>query len=108
MTQKQIEQAARKRACCLQIDLSGDIICPQCEEFPTEDERIGCCNRMEYIGFMNGAGYRQPEIDALITRITQLEADAEKYRKDIAEGHKREEIARRVIEEKRKANNKTN
>lgn len=82
MTQTQIEQVAR-------------------EKFPYRKNH----NRDSYMqreGFIAGALHCQPEIDTLTARVAQLEADCEKYRKDIAEGAKREEIARKVIEEKRK------
>lgn len=47
--------------------------------------------------FLAGAESRQPEIDALT-------ADNERLQKDVAEGLEREEIARKIIEEKRQEN----
>jgi hypothetical protein len=44
--------------------------------------------------FLAGAEFRQTEID-------ELTADIERYKADIADGLKREEIARKVIEDKR-------
>ncbi len=81
MTQKEIEKAA-----AIYIS-TGDIL----------DRSTA------YYSFIAGANHRQIEVDTLTARIAQLEADCKKYQRDIAEGLKREEIARKVIEEKRKS-----
>lgn len=49
---------------------------------------------IKYFAYLQGADSRQPEIDALA-------AENERLQKDIAEGLKREEITRKVIEGKR-------
>ena len=112
MTKEQIEQAAKERKWRIAVwrGIFG--------------------TRHAETDFIAGALYRQPKIDALISEveglkatldieinktqsalvaeIDRLKADIERYRQDIAEGKKREEIARKVIEEKRKENKNLN
>lgn len=52
---------------------------------------------IKYFAFLAGAESRQPEID-------RLAANNERLQKDVAEGLEREEIARKIIEEKRQEN----
>jgi len=47
-----------------------------------------------FAAFVAGANSRQAEID-------ELTADIERYKQDIAEGLKREDVARKVIDDKR-------
>jgi uncharacterized small protein (DUF1192 family) len=76
MTREQIEQAANDYA---QITDA------------TKDRRE---IEIAFNAFLAGAEFRQVEIDTLT-------ADIERYKADIADGFKREEIARKVIEDKR-------
>ena len=76
MTREQIEQAAERYI--------------KAQEYSSLEQ-----DDIIFAAFIAGANSRQPEID-------RLKTDIERYKQDIAEGLKREEIARKVIEEKRK------
>ena len=101
MTREQIEQAA------------GDYLDRENLEINHEEDNYAAG---VYDGFIAGANSRQPEIDELSRRVAHwhteytnaqrridlLRVDCKRYKQDIADGLKREEIARKVIEEKRK------
>jgi len=88
MTREQIEQAASEY--CAEI-------CKECGSRDSCDRsKLGHClpTEDEYDAFVAGANSRQPEID-------EITADIERYKQDIAEGLKREEVARKVTADKR-------
>lgn len=92
MTQTQIEQAARD---FVRLDF-----CARCRDNDGCANNLNetCADRDLYIDFfIAGVTFRQPEVDSLT-------ADNQRPQKDVADGLKREEIARKVIEEKRKEN----